>query len=300
MKIYELKARDGYSLSVHTFDGKQPTAVIQLIHGMEEHQERYETFIHFLTQNGYCVVSSNLRGHGKTAPQLGHFKDYGGCVELIKDQVLIRRMIAKLYPGMPVYLFAHSMGSIIARVLLQNHSNQYDKVVLSGYPCFRYGAIIGLPLSSFLAKWKGPTYKSRLLEHISIGVFNNTIPDSETPFDWLTRDKKHVKKFMDDSLCGMGFSCSAFHDLYRLLIRMHHPKNYNNVNKDMSILMISGEKDACTGGEGGTWDSYSTLVKAGFNIENISCITYPEMRHEVLNEINHFKVYEDILDFYDK
>lgn len=300
MKAYELKARDGYPLSIHTFEGKQPIAVIQLLHGMEEHQERYEAFIHFLTQNGYCVVSSNLRGHGKNTLELGHFKDRGGCVELVKDQILIRRMIAKLYPEMPVYLFAHSMGSIVARVLLQTHSAKYEKVVLSGYPCFRYGTIIGLPLSSFFSVWKGPKYKSWLLEYISIGVFNNTVKDSETPFDWLTRDKKHIERFIDDSLCGIGFSCSAFHDLYRLMIRMHQPQKYKKINKNMSFLMISGEKDPCTGGEKGTWDSYSTLVKAGFPKENISCITYPEMRHEVLNEINHFKVYEDILDFFDK
>lgn len=300
MKAYELKARDGYPLSIHVFDAKQPTAVIQLIHGMEEHQERYENFIHFLTQNGYCVVSSNLRGHGKNAPVLGHFKNYGGCVELVKDQIQIRRMIAKLYPELPVYLFAHSMGSIIARVLLQTQSKRYEKVVLSGYPCFRKGVVVGLPLASLIAKCKSPTYKSWFLERISIGVFNNRIENANTPFDWLTRDKKHIEKFIDDSLCGIGFSCAAFHDLYRLLIRMHHSQNYRNVNKEMSILMVSGEKDPCTGGEKGTWDSYSTLVKAGFPKENISCITYPEMRHEVLNEINHFKVYEDILDFYDK
>ncbi len=300
MKAYELKARDGYPLSIHTFDGKEPTAVIQLIHGMEEHQGRYEDFIHFLTQNGYCVVSSNLRGHGKNAPELGHFKDRGGSVELVKDQILIRRMIAKLYPGMPVYLFAHSMGSVIARVLLQTHSAKYDKVVLSGYPCFRYGIAIGLPLSSLIGKWNGPKYKSWLLERISVGVFNNSIENAETPFDWLTRDKKHVDKFVDDSLCGIGFSCAAFHDLYRLLVRMHQPRKYRQVNKNMSILMIRGEKDPCTGGEKGTLDSYATLVKAGFPKENISCIDYPEMRHEVLNEINHYKVYEDVLDFYDK
>lgn len=300
MKTYELKAKDGYFLSINTHDGKEPAAVIQLIHGMEEHQGRYEAFIHFLTQNGYCVVSSNLRGHGKNAPILGHFKDKNGAVELVRDQLLIRKMIAKLYPGMPVYLFAHSMGSVIARVLLQNHSAKYDKVVLSGYPNFRLGLFFGLPLSSIMMKWKNPTYKSWFLEKLSVGVFNNGIKDSVTPFDWLTRDKKHINKFMDDSLCGAGFSCAAFHDLYQLMFQMHQPRKYKHVNKRLSILMLSGTADPCTGGQKGTWDSYSTLVKAGFPKENISCIDYPEMRHEVLNEINHFKVFEDILDFYDK
>ena len=68
-KIF-INSKDGYKLDVHIFEVKEAKAVVQIIHGMEEHQERYETFINFLNQNGLTVVSSDMRGHGKNAKDL--------------------------------------------------------------------------------------------------------------------------------------------------------------------------------------------------------------------------------------
>ena len=54
-----IKARDGYLLDVHIFEAEQARAVVQIIHGMEEHQGRYEAFAEFLSANGFTVVSSD-------------------------------------------------------------------------------------------------------------------------------------------------------------------------------------------------------------------------------------------------
>ena len=126
-----LKARDGYELDVHIFEVKNAKATIQLIHGMEEHQERYEPFIAKLNKNGYSVVSSNMRGHGENAPTLGFFKNSKGYKELIFDQKTITEFIKERFSGKPIYIFAHSMGTITTRVLLQKNSKEYDNVVLS-------------------------------------------------------------------------------------------------------------------------------------------------------------------------
>lgn len=71
-KIF-IKARDNYELELHEFKVENSKAVIQIIHGMEEHQERYEDFIKELNENGFSVVSSDMRGHGKSAKDLGFF-----------------------------------------------------------------------------------------------------------------------------------------------------------------------------------------------------------------------------------
>ena len=60
-QIY-LKAKDGYDLNLHIFAVTEAKAVVQIAHGMEEHQERYEDFISFLNKNGYSVVSADMRG----------------------------------------------------------------------------------------------------------------------------------------------------------------------------------------------------------------------------------------------
>ena len=70
-----VRSGDGYELSVHVFDTPEPRAVIRFIHGMEEHQDRYIPFASFLRENGYAVVTADMRGHGKTAPNLCHIAD---------------------------------------------------------------------------------------------------------------------------------------------------------------------------------------------------------------------------------
>ena len=119
MKLVNLKAEDNYLLGLHIFEVENAKAIIQIVHGMEEHQERYEELINFLNKNKYTVVSSNLRGHGKNAPILGHFKDRKGYLELINDQKIITNYIEETYKNKPIYILAHSMGTIITRVLLR-------------------------------------------------------------------------------------------------------------------------------------------------------------------------------------
>ena len=73
-----LPSVDGYSLSLAVFPSKNPKANVLVIHGMQEHKERYEGFASFLQEHGYNVVTSDLRGHGSNAPKLSHIADKDG------------------------------------------------------------------------------------------------------------------------------------------------------------------------------------------------------------------------------
>lgn len=75
MEKITVRGGDGYKLDVHLFEVPDPKCVVQVIHGMEEHQERYEPLVRFLNQNGYTVVTSDMRGHGPSAPVDGFFKE---------------------------------------------------------------------------------------------------------------------------------------------------------------------------------------------------------------------------------
>jgi len=293
-----IKARDNYELELHIFRVKDSNSVIQLIHGMEEHQERYEPFIKFLNKNDFSVVSSNMRGHGKNAPILGHFKDKNGYKELIEDQKIITKYIEDNFKSQSIYIFAHSMGTIIARVLLQDYSNHYNKVVLSGYPNYQSASHFGVLVSNIIKSVKNPKYKSKLLSDLSIGQFNKKIKSPKTNFDWVCKNKKVIEEYINDPYCGIGFTCSAYNDLYHLVIKMHKVKEYKNINIDLKLLMLRGLEDSCVGGNKGAEDSRFVLVKSGF--KNIEYIDYPKMRHEILGEEDKEKVYNDILLFFKK
>ena len=122
-----LKSVDGYELSLAVFEAKNPKAVIQFIHGMEEYKERYDAFAEYLCSKGYTCVTSDLRGHGKSAPLLSHISNKKGDKLIIADQKEIRKYIKRTYDKeLPLYLFGHSMGTIISRVLMQTDGSKYS------------------------------------------------------------------------------------------------------------------------------------------------------------------------------
>ena len=49
----------------------RPKAILQLVHGMAEHIERYGEFATFMAEHGYLVVGDNHLGHGKSVPENG-------------------------------------------------------------------------------------------------------------------------------------------------------------------------------------------------------------------------------------
>ena len=296
-KLY-LNARDGYELDVHIFKAENAKAVIQLIHGMEEHQERYEKFINVLNENGYSVVSSNMRGHGENTKDLGFFKEKNGYIELVEDQKVISNYIKEHFPNLPIYIFAHSMGTIITRVLIQENSSNYKKVVLSGYPNFQIGAYLGIVIANIIKTFRGPKYKSKLIASLSVDSFNKYIKNPKTKCDWISHNEDNVKAYIEDPYCGIGFTCSAFNDLFYLVIKMHKAKLYKNINGEMKLLLLRGIDDPCTGGDIGANDSYAVLHDAGF--EHIKTKEYPNMRHEILAEKDNEKVYEDVIMFFEE
>ena len=98
---------------------------------------------------------------------------------------------------------------------------------------------------------------------------------------------------MHDELCGVPFTDAGNRDLFTMVSHLHHP--FIAKNPSLPILFISGEDDPCTGGTLGLVDSISTLQKNGYaNIENI---TFPKMRHEILNEKENHLVIEEIIKF---
>ncbi len=293
-----LPTEDNYLLSLSYFksDHENAAGVVQIVHGMEEHKERYYDFALFLAENGLHVVVSDLRSHGEDAPVLSHIADKRGDRLLIRDQQLIAEWISDQFPGLPVMLFGHSMGSIISRVLLQTDSRKYARTALSGYVSPNPAAPVAVALGKAIRYIKSGRAHSKLLNKLALGSYGNSIPDRKTDLDWLSYNEENVRKYIADPLCGVEFTIGSYCALFSLLNRMQQVHAYRDVNTEMPVLLISGKDDPCTGGEKGRVLSRSLLEKSGFR--NISVITYDHMRHEILNESNHEQVYRDLLDFF--
>ena len=295
---FTLKSVDGYALSLHVFETAGAKAVIQCIHGMEEHQGRYVEFAGFLRDAGYTVVTADMRGHGKNAPILSHIADEAGDRLLIEDEKTILGWIQKRYPGFPVFLFGHSMGTIIARKLLQTHSGFYGKTVLSGYPNPQGAAKAGDLLCRAMIRVKGAKAHSKMIDGMVLGGFSKAVAGAETGLDWLSFSRDNVSAYAADPLCGVPFTLGSYDALFRLIMDIDRPEMYRDVQEEMPILMIAGSDDPCVGGEKGKADSLDRLTRAGFR--RIRTETIPEMRHEILNEKEHGKVFQTIRAFFDE
>ena len=109
---------NGISINVYPHDS--PIAIAQIAHGMEEHQGRYRALAEFLNSCGFAVVTADMRGRGANTPteELGGLADRDGWKLLCEDQLSVLEFISDRFPDLPVFLIAHSMGSIISRVIM--------------------------------------------------------------------------------------------------------------------------------------------------------------------------------------
>ncbi len=298
MELLKLEALENYSLSLALFEIENAKAVVQIVHGMEEHKERYYSFAEFLNNNGYNVVVSDLRGHGVDAPKLSHIANKDGEKLLIDDQNRIYNFIKERFNNLPVILFGHSMGTIISRVLLQTKSMNYQKTVLTGYVAPNPASGIAVHLGNQARRFRGAEKKTKLLTNLALGPYTKAVKNRKTDLDWLSYNEENVNKYIEDPLCGVEFTNGSYSALFHLLKQMGKKKSYVELNKHMPILLAAGVDDPCTGGEKGRLNSKKILDQVGFS--DISVITYPNMRHEILNETDKDKVYNDILEFLNK
>lgn len=300
MKKIQIKSRfDDTILYANVYEVEKPKAVIQVIHGMMEHQIRYEELAIRLNQAGFNVVTSDIRGHGHdiSKENLGYMGNKKQWDALIIDQATISEYIKHEYPDNDIYIFAHSMGTMITRNLIQGFDGYYKKIILSGAPNYQSIANAGILVANIIGLFKGNHHKSNLLASMTLGPFTKAVPNYKTKNDWLSYNEENVEKYNNDPLCGFPFTVSAYKGLYHILVGMNKKKKFRLNNKDLPIYFISGKDDPCTGGPKGIISSIKNLQKVGYTY--IHAKTYDNMRHEILKEKNKDEVYDDILKFYE-
>lgn len=273
--------------------------VVQIVHGMCEYKERYEGFIDYLTQNGYIVFAHDHRGHGGSVTaneNLGYFGDKKGEA-IVDDAALVTDEIRRLYPGLSVTLFGHSMGSLVVRAYIQKYEEKIDKLIVCGSPSKNSLAGFGLLLNGVISAFRGKKYRSRLMANASTGGGDDKFP-GEGKNAWLTRDKTVVEKYNADEKCNFVFSCNGFSNLLHLVKNAYKKKKYPAKHSDLPIFFMAGADDPVIGSEKKWLAAQQFLRDVGY--KNVTGKSYPKMRHEILNELGKEEVYADALAFIEK
>ncbi|MGJ9457564.1 lysophospholipase [Oceanobacillus sp. CF4.6] len=276
-------------------DGMKPKAIIQLAHGMAEHINRYDEFASYLLEQGYFVIGNDHRGHGKTGEKsgiLGYFSDKDGFKKATNDLYEITRYIKQSYPEIPIFLVGHSMGSFLVRNYIQTHSALLKGVILLGtgyYP--KTISIAGRRLSLLLP----PKEESKLMNRLAFSSNSKKISDRKNGFEWLTKDEAIVTKYMDDPLSGFVPTGRFFYDLLSGVLSMQDKKKNTSIQKDLPLLLISGDADPIGNYAKGIWKTADIYRKAGLQEVLVMLIT--DGRHELLNEINREEVFESLCEW---
>ncbi|MFB1081022.1 alpha/beta fold hydrolase [Jeotgalibacillus sp. JSM ZJ347] len=294
------RTSDGHDLYtvVWRSDQSQIKGSIQLCHGMAEHIGRYDEFALRCNQEGFHVFGHDCRGHGNTAEHSGRFGDFGPNVNFTRLAYDVMEIRDRCLGTTPVYLVGHSMGSFIVRRVIQLYSTFYDGVVLSGTngPM----GIISLPanlIASIMSFYK-PTEKAKLLNKLSFGSYNQSFPDSKTPFDWLSSDEKAVQQYIDDPLCGFITTNRFYKKLFNGISMIYNKKAISDIRKNLPILFVSGEDDPVGDFGKGILKSANIYQNAG--IQSVEVHLYENGRHEMLNELNSDQVIEGVFKWIKK
>jgi len=272
-------------------------AVFQIVHGMAEHGERYEEFAQYLCQKGFAVLVDDHIGHGKSVKKdddLGYFGESGGWNAFVEDEKALTEMIKKEYPDTPIIFFGHSMGSFIAREYIRRYGT--DEAIKGAVICGTSGknpaSAIAITLAGAIAKVKGSRHRSKFIDKIAFGPYNNKINSPRTAFDWLTTENAIVDKYVADKYCGFLFTAAGYKDLFTILTKVSGKDWFESVPDNLPILITSGEEDPVGAYGKGINQVYSDLKAQ--NIKDLTLKLYKGMRHEILNEQERATVYEDI------
>jgi alpha-beta hydrolase superfamily lysophospholipase len=276
-----------------------PKGAVQLIHGASENSLLYEDFANFLNSNGYVVYADDHRGHGETAKLAGKRLGIAGddaWNNIVKDEGQLTGIIKKEYPGIPVFLVGHSMGSLISQDYMERWGSGVNGVVLIGttgvFPNLGY-----LISQVGQAAQASPQDPSVFYVKMFASFNNQFAPDNKTGFEWLSRDEAAVRRHISDPLCMFAFSNAFTLDFLKGLRDMWQPDKEALIPKSEHIYITSGSMDPVGGNTLGIMPLIERYGSLG--IQDVTYKFYPGARHEILHETNKDEVQQDILGWLD-
>ena len=278
---------------------ENPIGVIQIVHGITEHIDRYEEFANYMVNQGYIVIGNDHLGHGKSIitdkPKM-FIGELGSWNYLVKDINTLYEIITEEYK-LPTYLMGFSLGSFVSRHYLIDYNPNYQKAILVGT-----GIQLGLVLNILKMIVKGEVKKigeentSKFIKDLSFGTYNKQIKDTKTDCDWLTSSEDEINKYLNDPLVGKDITGSLF---YELLDGMIYTSKLSNIKKmkDLPILLLSGLDDP-VGSKGNGVKKLESIYKKN-NID-VSIKLYEGKRHDLFHETNKLEVFKDIEEYIKK
>jgi alpha-beta hydrolase superfamily lysophospholipase len=277
MKTFESKFEGGGGTSFYVEGWEpdaEPKAVVALVHGLGEHIGRYAHVGKAFTDAGYALVGFDLRGHGKSGGARGHFPSLDAAMEDIRQ---FFQFVSKRYPGLPQFLYGHSLGGLLSLTYAVQ-----TKADLKGV------MVTGAGLRSALQAQKVKIAMANILGTLMPAMTIASGVDAAT----LSHDKEVVDKYVNDPLVhdktSLGFGKSA---LAAIDICFAGAKDFR-----YPLLIMHGKADKLTYASGS--EDFAKL--AGEKNKDVTLKLWDGLYHEIHNEPEQAEVFKVMIEWLDK
>ena len=301
MEQYLIDSRDMKSkLQAYEWTPKKDVkAVLIAIHGMSEHMLRYAEMAEYLNSKGIVFAGIDLLGHGRSAPneeRLGYFCERDAATVAVRDVHRLKKTVQDKYPGVPVFLFGHSMGSYIARNYIERYGTGINGVIIQGGGDDKAVRLFfGRSILKLAGLFKGEYYRSKFCTALTLGSCINSVKDKKSPNAWIANRAEVVEKYDADPLCGFIFTINGYKTLIEFCSRSRDKKLLGSIPKSLPMLIISGAQDPV--GENGAGVKRMYEIYKGLNMKDVEMKLIENARHEIHNEDMRFEVYDIYADF---
>lgn len=257
--------------------------VVQISHGVASRGATYDSFAKTLCTYGYAVAANDHLGHGASqipgSPRF-YFGERDDWWHVVEDMECLRRQLVQKFPGIPIFLFGHSMGSFLSRSHMIRYPGAFDGVILSATAHPGKGMLLaGRVMIDRELRRVGPQGSSAKIGQL---VFGNSPAHESTGDDAL-----------QGLLCGGKITVGLFRDMLDGLTFITQRKNIAKVDGNCPIFLLSGSCDPVGERGKGVERAFRSYQAAG--VRDVRRKLYPGLHHEILRENAEDPVTEDII-----
>jgi alpha-beta hydrolase superfamily lysophospholipase len=271
MKHFETSytSHDDIKLYLQAWMPEKTDASILIVHGLGEHSSRYAHLAKKLVESNIAVFTFDGRGHGKSSlpKPTAYISDYE---DYLKDIDALFGKVKDYVPNVPTFIFGHSMGGGLVAAYALKYKPKTDGVILSAAalkPSENVSKLL-IAASSFVSKI-APKLKVLKL-------------DSKM----ISHDPVEVKKYNDDPLVySEAIPARTGYELLRMIKEIESKSN----EFEYPVLTLHGTGDELTNPKG-TEEFFRNIASKDKTFHR-----YPDLYHELINEIEKEAIMEDIL-----
>jgi acylglycerol lipase len=250
---------------------EDPVGAVVLVHGAHEHGGRYRHVAERLAAAGYAAHAVDHPGHGRSPGRRGNIGSMAAAADGVAALV---RLAADEHPGVPLFVYGHSLGGLIALHYL------------TGTPEARVaGAVISAPALDTSAATPVQRAVAPLLSRFlpDLGVLRL---DAEA----VSRDPEVVRAYRTDPLVHTGrMAARTGAELMATAVAM--PRRLPGLR--MPLLVLHGTADRLVP------PAASEVVRAHAGSPDLTVRVYEGLFHEPHNEPEQDAVLADVLTWLD-